>query len=181
VSNHWAKGGAGARALAEAVVAICEGPSQFKFLYDLDLSIGDKIEIIGKEIYGADGIELSDLARTQIDTYTRQGYSRLPSMSPLHYRRSLFDNESLQFAWRKLNIPSRMTPTSRVFQKVRHSFKYFQRKPTLRGTGFTLLIRAVRLSAGAGFLYPILGDMQTMPGLGTRPGRIKLPRLDFTN
>jgi methylenetetrahydrofolate dehydrogenase (NADP+)/methenyltetrahydrofolate cyclohydrolase/formyltetrahydrofolate synthetase len=86
VSNHWAKGGAGARALAEAVVAICEGPSQFKFLYDLDLPIRDKIEVIGKEIYGADGIELSDLARTQIDTYTRQGYSRLPSMSPLHYR-----------------------------------------------------------------------------------------------
>lgn len=36
--------------------------------------------------------------------------------------------------------------------------------------GFTVPIRAVRLSAGAGFLYPILGDMQTMPGLGTRPG-----------
>lgn len=36
--------------------------------------------------------------------------------------------------------------------------------------GFTVPIRAIRLSAGAGFLYPILGDMQTMPGLGTRPG-----------
>jgi len=36
--------------------------------------------------------------------------------------------------------------------------------------GFTLPVRSVRLSAGAGFLYPILGDMQTMPGLGTRPG-----------
>jgi len=38
--------------------------------------------------------------------------------------------------------------------------------------GFKLPIRTVRLSAGAGFLYPILGDMQTMPGLGTRPGNI---------
>jgi|ERR1700722_10509700 len=37
-------------------------------------------------------------------------------------------------------------------------------------SGFTIPIRAIRLSAGAGFLYPILGDMQTMPGLGTRPG-----------
>lgn len=36
--------------------------------------------------------------------------------------------------------------------------------------GFTVPIRAVRLSAGAGFLYPLLGDMQTMPGLSTRPG-----------
>lgn len=41
-----------------------------------------------------------------------------------------------------------------------------------RRLGFTIPIRAVRLSAGAGFLYPILGDMQTMPGLGTRPGLI---------
>lgn len=39
-------------------------------------------------------------------------------------------------------------------------------------SGFTIPIRAVRLSAGAGFLYPILGDMQTMPGLGTRPGTL---------
>jgi methylenetetrahydrofolate dehydrogenase (NADP+)/methenyltetrahydrofolate cyclohydrolase/formyltetrahydrofolate synthetase len=37
--------------------------------------------------------------------------------------------------------------------------------------GFVIPIRTVRLSAGAGFLYPLLGDMQTMPGLGTRPGR----------
>ena len=39
-----------------------------------------------------------------------------------------------------------------------------------KSLGFTLPVRSVRLSAGAGFLYPILGDMQTMPGLGTRPG-----------
>lgn len=79
VSNHWAKGGAGAKNLAEAVIAICEGESEFKFLYDLNLSIEDKINAIGREIYGADGIELSDLARQQIETYTRQGYSDLPS------------------------------------------------------------------------------------------------------
>src|SRR5690606_29075270 len=79
VSNHWAKGGAGARDLAEAVVAVCEGESQFKFLYDLDKPIEEKIDIICREIYGADGIELSDLARTQIETYTKQGYGGLPS------------------------------------------------------------------------------------------------------
>jgi formyltetrahydrofolate synthetase len=81
VSSHWAEGGAGARALAEAVIEICEGTSQFKFLYDLELPIEEKITIIGKEIYGADGIELSDLARQQVETYTRQGYSNLPSKS----------------------------------------------------------------------------------------------------
>lgn len=79
VSNHWAKGGAGARDLAEATIAVCEGESDFKFLYDLNLPIEEKIDIIGKEIYGADGIELSDLARQQVETYTRQGYGGLPS------------------------------------------------------------------------------------------------------
>ena len=79
VSNHWALGGAGARALAESVIATCEGPSGFKFLYDLDLTIEQKISIICKEIYGAHGIELSDLALQQIATYTRQGYGNLPS------------------------------------------------------------------------------------------------------
>lgn len=135
VSNHWAKGGEGAKDLAEAVVQVCEGESQFKFLYDLDKTIPEKIEIISKEIYGADGIELSDLARTQVETYTRQGYSNLPI----------------------------------CMAKTQYSFSH---DPKLKGvpTGFTVPIRAVRLSAGAGFLYPILGDMQTMPGLGTRPG-----------
>ena len=79
VSNHWAQGGAGARALAEAVVALCEGESEFKFLYDLDLPIETKIETIAKQIYGADAIELSELAKTQVETYTRQGYRNLPS------------------------------------------------------------------------------------------------------
>ena len=57
----------------------CEGPSDFKFLYDLSLPIEEKINIISKEIYGADGIQLSDLAQKQVDTYTCQGYGNLPS------------------------------------------------------------------------------------------------------
>ena len=50
-------------------------------MYDLDLPIEKKIEIISKEIYGADGIELSELAQKQVETYTRQGYGNLPSTS----------------------------------------------------------------------------------------------------
>ena len=79
VSNHWAKGGEGARELAEALVAVCEGESQFRFLYELGLPIEEKIGVIAREIYGADGIELSEHARKQVDTYTAQGYSGLPS------------------------------------------------------------------------------------------------------
>jgi methylenetetrahydrofolate dehydrogenase (NADP+) / methenyltetrahydrofolate cyclohydrolase / formyltetrahydrofolate synthetase len=82
VSNHWAEGGAGALDLAKAVIATCEGPSNFKFLYDLDASIEEKIATIAKEIYRADGIELSELARKQVDTYTRQGFGGLPSKLP---------------------------------------------------------------------------------------------------
>ena len=83
VSNHWAEGGAGARALAEAVIATCEGPSNFKFLYDLNIPIADKILAICKEIYGADGIDLSETAQKQIETYTRQGFDNLTSKSTI--------------------------------------------------------------------------------------------------
>ncbi|THH31151.1 hypothetical protein EUX98_g3053 [Antrodiella citrinella] len=135
VSNHWAEGGEGARALAEAVVTICEAPSEFKLLYDSSVPLAGKIEIISKEIYGADGITLSELAQQQIDTYTRQGFGHLPI----------------------------------CMAKTQYSFSH---DPKLKNvpSGFTIPIREVRLSAGAGFVYPILGDMQTMPGLGTRPG-----------
>ena len=95
VSNHWALGGAGARALAEAVIATCEGPSDFKFLYDLDLTIEQKISIICKEIYGAAGIELSDLALQQVATYTRQGYGNLPSKDPALWSTCLFTCQCL--------------------------------------------------------------------------------------
>ena len=81
ISNHWAEGGAGARALAEAVIAVCEGgpAPDFRFLYDLALPIEEKIAVIAREIYGADGVELSELARGQVETYTRQGFGHLPS------------------------------------------------------------------------------------------------------
>ncbi|KAG8892586.1 tetrahydrofolate synthase, partial [Tulasnella sp. 417] len=59
ISNHWAKGGAGAKPLAEALVEVCErGESEFKLLYPAEASLEEKITTISKEIYGADGIEL---------------------------------------------------------------------------------------------------------------------------
>lgn len=63
--------------------------------------------------------------------------------------------------------------------KTQYSFSH---DPKLKGvpSGFTIPIRSVRLSAGAGFLYPILGDMQTMPGLGTRPGEYYTVRASIT-
>ena len=77
-SEHHGKGGAGAVDLANAVVAACEQPSDFKFLYDLDMSIKEKIEAIATQIYGADGVEYTGAANKRIRDYERLGFGALP-------------------------------------------------------------------------------------------------------
>jgi len=57
VSEHWARGGDGALELADAVVDACEQPNDFKFLYDLTMPLRQRIELIAKEVYGADGVD----------------------------------------------------------------------------------------------------------------------------
>jgi len=135
VSNHWAEGGAGAVELAHAVVAACQKPSNFKFLYPLEMSIKDKIETIVREMYGGSGVEYSPEAEKKIEVYTRQGFDKIPMcMAKTHL-------------------------------SISHD-------PNLKGapSGFTVPVRDIRASVGAGFLYPLLGTMATMPGLSTRPG-----------
>ncbi|KAL3453489.1 formate--tetrahydrofolate ligase-domain-containing protein [Aspergillus insuetus] len=77
-ANHWAEGGAGAVDLAKAVMVSSSKPKDFKLLYDLDGSIQERIERIGKVMYGADKVEFSELAQKKVDTYTAQGFSNLP-------------------------------------------------------------------------------------------------------
>lgn len=131
-SDHWAHGGAGAIDLGRAVIKACEQESNFRFLYDEQLSIPEKIEIICKEMYRADGIELSDLARERIDTMSKQGFGNLPV----------------------------------CIAKTQYSFSA---DPSKKGapTGFVIPIRDIRLSAGAGFVYPLAAEIQTIPGLPT--------------
>lgn len=62
VSEHWLKGGEGAIELAEAVIDACEKPNKFKFLYELDTPLRKRIELIAKEVYGADGVTYTDEA-----------------------------------------------------------------------------------------------------------------------
>lgn len=134
VCTHWMEGGKGAKALAEAVVKAAEKPVNFKFLYPLEMSIKEKIEIICKQIYGADGVDYSPEAEAKIALYTRLGFDKLPlCMAKTHLSLS--------------------------------------HDPALKGvpTGFRVPIRDIRASVGAGFLYPLLGEMRTMPGLPTRP------------
>ncbi|KAG7281237.1 hypothetical protein CRUP_019762 [Coryphaenoides rupestris] len=112
--SHWAEGGAGAVALGRAVQRASEAPSDFKFLYDV-------------EIYGADDIELLPEAQ-------HKGFGNLPiCMAKTHL--------SLSHEADKKGVP----------------------------TGFVVPIRDIRASVGAGFLFPLVGTMPTIPGLPTRP------------
>lgn len=77
-ANHWAEGGAGAVDLAKGVLAASSKPKEFKLLYDLNGSIQERIERIGKEMYGAEKVEFSELAQKKVDTYTQQGFANLP-------------------------------------------------------------------------------------------------------
>ncbi|HSQ78988.1 MAG TPA: formate--tetrahydrofolate ligase [Candidatus Bathyarchaeia archaeon] len=133
-STHWADGGAGAVALAKAVIAACNKPSSFKFLYPLDWDIKKNIETIATQVYGADGVDYSPEAEAKVELYTRLGFDKLPiCMAKTHLSLS--------------------------------------HDPALKGVprNFRLPVRDIRASVGAGFLYPLCGDMRTMPGLPTRP------------
>ena len=134
ISNHWAMGGKGAVDFAQAVVDASKKENNFKFLYPLEDSITQKIEKIAKEIYGADGIELSEIAQKKVEIYTRNGFDKLPI----------------------------------CMAKTQYSLSH---DPNKKGapTGFTLPVRDIRVSAGAGFIFPLCGDITTMPGLNTRP------------
>ncbi len=134
VSTHWMDGGPGAVKLAEAVIKAAEQPSKFQFLYPLELSIKEKLEVICKEIYGAAGVEILPEAEEKIALYTRLGFDKLPlCMAKTHLS--------------------------------------FTHDASIKGapTGFIVPVRDIRASVGAGFLYPLLGEMRTMPGLPTRP------------
>ena len=138
-ARHWGNGGEGARELAEAVVAAAEEPNEFAYLYPLNMAIRDKINIIAKDVYGADGVEYSPLAERQIDAFEKAGFGYLPiCMAKTHL--SISHDANLKGA----------------------------------PTGFTVPVREVRASVGAGFIYPLLGEMRTMPALGSTPAYMKV-------
>lgn len=77
-ANHWAEGGRGAVDLAKGVILASEKPKELKLLYGLDGSVHERIESIGKIMYGAEKVEFSDLAQKKLDTYEKQGFGNLP-------------------------------------------------------------------------------------------------------
>ena len=78
LSEVWAKGGEGGKALAEEVVRLCEQPNNFKFVYDLDLSVKEKLEAIAKKVYHADGVVLEGNAIKQLAQIEALGFDKLP-------------------------------------------------------------------------------------------------------
>ncbi len=66
VSEHWLKGGEGALELADAVIDACEEENQFRFLYEIDVPQRQRIEMIAKEVYGADGVEFAPQAAQKL-------------------------------------------------------------------------------------------------------------------
>ena len=78
LSQVWAKGGEGALDLAQKVIDLCEQENNFDFLYDVNESIESKIEMIAKKVYGADGVDFTEEAQAQIQTYNTLGWDKLP-------------------------------------------------------------------------------------------------------
>lgn len=135
LSTVWADGGKGGEALAREVVRLCrEEKGDFRFSYELDLSIEDKIKAVVTKIYGGKDVAFTKNAQKQIDSLTKSGFSNLPvCMAKTQY--SFSDDPSL------LGAPE----------------------------GFTVTVRNVKVSAGAGFIVVLTGDIMTMPGLPKKP------------
>ncbi len=133
--THWAHGGAGAEALAHAVMKrIDAGEAAYKPLYPLEMKLADKVRTIAREIYRASDISVPDAVARRLQAFEDAGFGNVPV----------------------------------CIAKTQYSFTS---DPTVMGapTGHTIPVREVRLSAGAGFVVAICGDIMTMPGLPRVP------------
>ena len=134
LSEVWAKGGEGGKALAEEVVRLCEEPNEFRFSYDTEDSIQQKLNDIATKIYHAKGVELTAGAAKQARELEALGFGKLPiCMAKTQYS---FSDDA-----KKLGAPK----------------------------DFTITVRNIKVSAGAGFLVALTGDIMTMPGLPKVP------------
>lgn len=146
LSEVWAKGGEGGKALAEEVVRLCEKQSNFVFTYDLDCSIEEKLEAVCKCVYRAESVELTANAKKQARQLTELGFDKLPvCMAKTQY--SFSDDAGLSGAPR----------------------------------GFSVVVRNLKVSAGAGFIVALTGDIMTMPGLPKIPSAEKIDVDEFGN
>ena len=139
LSEVWAKGGEGGRALADEVVRLCDEPSDFRFAYELDDTIEGKLASIATKVYHADGVDFTSSAAKQLRQLEEQGFGGLPiCVAKTQY--SFSDDQA------KLGAPR----------------------------GFRITVRNLKVSAGAGFIVALTGDIMTMPGLPKVPAAEKI-------
>jgi formate--tetrahydrofolate ligase len=139
LSEVWAKGGEGGKALAQKVVELCDQKSNFKFSYELTGGIKDKIEAVAKRIYHADGVDILPDAQKDINQLEKLGFGNIPvCMAKTQY--SFTDDPT------KLGAPK----------------------------GWRLTVRKAKVSAGAGFIVALTGEIMTMPGLPPVPAAEKI-------
>ncbi len=135
LSDVVARGGEGGIELANEVLeALDKDKNTFRPIYDPEMPIREKIEILAREIYGANGVVYTPSADKEIARLTKLGFDKMPV----------------------------------CVAKTQHSLTD---DPDIKGapTDWTLTVRDVRVSAGAGFLVILTGDIMTMPGLPKRP------------
>ncbi|NLN47779.1 MAG: formate--tetrahydrofolate ligase [Clostridiales bacterium] len=139
ICDVWEKGGEGGLNLAHKVIEVCEKDSEFKYLYNVEEPIKEKIEKIAKEIYGAKGVVYTSKADKEIKRLEKLGLDNYPiCMAKTQY--SLSDNPDL----------------------------------IGRPEGFEITVKEVRVSAGAGFIVALTGDIMIMPGLPKVPSAEKI-------
>ncbi len=140
LSEVWAKGGEGGLKLAEEVIRLAEKEEgSFRFIYEDEMPLKEKIEAVAREVYGADGVDFAPAALKEITRLESYGFGPLPvCMAKTQY--SLSDDP------KKLGRPK----------------------------GFKITVRNVKVSAGAGFLVVLTGEIMTMPGLPRIPAAQKI-------
>ncbi|MGN0641621.1 MAG: formate--tetrahydrofolate ligase [Huintestinicola sp.] len=142
LAEIFAKGGEGGKDLAEKVcrtIETADGSADFRQIYDTELSIKEKLDIIAKEIYRADGVNYTSQAEKAIAEIEKLGFGNTPvCVAKTQY--SLSDDPA------KLGKPE----------------------------NFTITVRDVKLSAGAGFVVALTGDIMIMPGLPKAPAALKI-------
>ena len=139
LSQVWAKGGEGGKALAEEIIRLVEQPADFHFSYELEGSIEDKLNQIATKIYGARGVVMTADAAKQAGQLEALGFGNCPiCVAKTQY--SLTDDP------KKLGAPK----------------------------DFDITVRGVKISAGAGFIVALTGEIMTMPGLPKVPAAVKI-------
>ena len=138
-SKVFAEGGAGGIELAQAVEDSFNDEKNFKFTYEDDAGVAEKISVLAKKIYGADGVTFAPAAKKQLAEIEKFGFGNLPiCVAKTQY--SLSDDAT------KLGRPK----------------------------NFVVTVRELKISAGAGFIVVLSGNIMTMPGLPKRPAAEKI-------